>query len=159
MLLIVERVQGAFRECSSLNITRCTSEAKPADVLYLVDASDSMYPQFFYGQMLDYVLQLQCTLNDTLPNRVGMLLFSNRINKVIRLDQYTPQEFYDQVQAVRQDASACCTCCTPLVSVYLLPEKSLIYFIVLTNVMTYTRLKLLSLQRMSSLKGGKILRK
>jgi hypothetical protein len=112
----IQPIQAVFRECSSFNITRCTSEAKPADVMYLVDASESMFPHFFYGQMLDYVLQLQCTLNETLPNRVGMLLFSNQVSKVIPLGRYTPLEFYNRVEAVRQDPTACCTCCTPLVS-------------------------------------------
>ena len=45
------------RTCGSTNVTTCRVQAS-RDILFLVDASDSMEPSAFYGAMLDYVQDL-----------------------------------------------------------------------------------------------------
>ena len=88
LFAIIIKVDASLRNCTIANVTRCTAETEATDVLFLLDSSNSMWPSFFYNQMLDYVQDLQCAMNASLPNNAGMLQFSNRINVAIPLAHY-----------------------------------------------------------------------
>jgi len=72
-----------------------------------------MDPGVFYGEMLDYVEQLFCALNPDDVNRGAVITFSNVVTTQVQLKQYTQEEWFEQIETIRQDDSICCHCCTP----------------------------------------------
>jgi Mg-chelatase subunit ChlD len=102
----------AVRNCNSVPIPPCARQGT-RDIVFLVDASDSMSPDNFYGQMLDFVQTSYCAFDSSEQNRVAMITFAKTIQTVIPLDRYTAQQWFEKVDEVRADGTACCSCCTP----------------------------------------------
>lgn len=90
-------------ECSVVNITDCKVQAKPIDLIYLVDASESLDRNIFYTDLNDYLKLMHCTLNESLPNQASLILFSNRIEVRVPLDYYSTREWFDQVDLIKSD--------------------------------------------------------
>jgi hypothetical protein len=67
----------------------------------------------FYTQMLDYTMALYCAFDPAAKNQAGMIVFGQDIKVVIPLGIYSRSQWETQVNTVRGDATACCTCCTP----------------------------------------------
>lgn len=101
--------QGNFE---TLNIPPCQDEF-PRSILFVMDGSNSLSKNDFYGPMLDYALGLYCAMHPQFPHQVGMLIFGEKIQPLITLSQYTRAQWFTQVQRIRDEASACCSCCTP----------------------------------------------
>lgn len=100
--------------CSSSsfnNVTEC-DDPLPRDLLFLVDASNTMDRRRFYREMLDYTLALYCAFPQQSGNQAGMVLFSEKIFVRIPLAQYNREEWFREIEAVRADETACCSCCT-----------------------------------------------
>lgn len=96
------------------------NDKKPRDLLFIVDASNSMDRKVFYSLMLDFTQSLYCAFHQSVPNRVGMILFGRNIDLVAPLDYYSTREWFDRVEKIREtqylapSEQACCTCCVRL---------------------------------------------
>jgi hypothetical protein len=111
----------------------------PRDILFVVDASQSMDSNIFFGphtnptwpasgpqfipSMLDIVEELFCRLyNNATDHKVGLLIFSHTVKVFIPLAAYTPADFINRVEVIRQTknspAPVCCSCCTPLAEAF-----------------------------------------
>jgi hypothetical protein len=88
-------------------------ELVPRDLLFMVDGSNSMNRNKFYGEMLEYCLALYCSFSPALSNQAGMIVFNKNIQVVIPLAQYSRQQWEVKVNGVRADQTQCCSCCTP----------------------------------------------
>ena len=107
---------------SSSNSTYCAAISPPVppcptqearDLLFLVDTSNSMNRVRFYSTMLDYTQSLYCAFDPRETNQAGMILFAQNVYVRIPLGPYSQDEWFSQVETVRSDDTACCSCCTP----------------------------------------------
>jgi len=107
---------SAARTCASVNVPLCQIRVN-RDLLFLVDASDSLDPVRFNKEMLDYVQSLFCAFNPLDVNRAGMITFAKEITTRIPLDTYTPAQWFSQVDDIRSQ-NLCCSCCTPTATAF-----------------------------------------
>src|SRR4051812_17399215 len=63
--------------------------------------------------MLDYVESLWCSLDTSSTNRGAMITFGSEVKVQIPLQEYSQQEWYENIEKVRTDSTICCKCCTP----------------------------------------------
>jgi hypothetical protein len=111
-LEVVPRSLQGRRDCRSTPVPPCARRGN-RDIIFLVDASDSMSPANFYGQMLDYVQTAFCAFDNADNNRAAMITFAREIVTRIPLAQYTAEQWFSAIDDVRADGSVCCSCCTP----------------------------------------------
>jgi len=98
----------------------CASTAG-RDVVIVVDASAAMGAELFYGNMIDMLHDLYCTLEGS-DSQVGVLLLPGSSNpfvcdaysSYIPLQRHTPQAFHDALEDLRADTEACCGGSVPL---------------------------------------------
>lgn len=100
------------RDCSSTPVPPCAKRGN-RDIVFLVDASDSMSPSNFYGQMLDFVQTAFCAFDSADTNRAAMITFARQIVTRIPLAKYSAAQWFNKVDLVRDDSTVCCSCCTP----------------------------------------------
>lgn len=101
-----------LRTCGGSDVPECRVRA-PRDIIFLVDASDSMDPSQFYGNMLDYVQDLWCTLNINDLNRGALITFGDQVKIQVPFREYSPTEWFSAIELLRSDSTSCCKCCTP----------------------------------------------
>jgi len=97
------------------------SSASGRDVIILVDASDAVGADIFYGKMIDMLHDLYCTIEGT-NSRVGLILLPGSSNpyvcdaytSYIPLQQHTSADFHARLEALRNDTGACCGKSVPL---------------------------------------------
>jgi len=92
----------------------CPQQQLPREIMFIVDASNTIDPVRFYGEMLDFLQEIYCALHVEAGNRGSLITFGGAVQVRIPLAPYTPQEWFDRVEQVREDRSVCCSCCTPL---------------------------------------------
>lgn len=119
-LLALGYVEAA-RTCSTVTVPPCQFRTA-RDLLFLVDASDSLDPARFQTDMLDYTQSLFCAFNTADVNRAGMITFASEITTRIPLAQYTPTQWFAQVEQVRSQ-NLCCSCCTPTATAFLVAKQ------------------------------------
>jgi len=110
------QINPGAASCAAANVPPCAQRAA-RDLLFLVDSSNSMDPNRFYGEMLDYTQLLFCAFDSADANRVGMIIFAQQIKVQIPLGQYSKDQWFALVNKVRASRTtatpACCSCCTP----------------------------------------------
>jgi len=104
-------VASAQRTCQSVDVPACQVRVA-RDLLFLVDASDSLNPARFQDEMLNYVQSLFCAFNQQDVNRAGMVTFNKDIKERIPLAKYSTNEWFSRVEDIRGQ-NLCCSCCTP----------------------------------------------
>ncbi|KAH9261105.1 hypothetical protein BASA81_000809 [Batrachochytrium salamandrivorans] len=118
MAVFSPRVLGSPTYCNFISppVPLCT-DVTPRDLVFLVDGSDSISPDRFYTELLDYTQALYCAFDPNQPNQAAMVVFNGQIRTMIDLAQWTQEQWFTQVEAVRatRDTAneACCSCCTP----------------------------------------------
>lgn len=120
LLALCNSMVANARTCSSMTVTPCAVRAN-RHILFLVDASDSMDPARFQREMLDYTQSLYCAFNPADVNQAGMITFASQIATQIPLAQYTPTQWFQQVEDVRAK-QLCCSCCTPTATAFQLAK-------------------------------------
>jgi hypothetical protein len=98
----------------------CAS-TKPRDVVIIVDASEAVGREVFYGRMIDMLHDLYCAIENS-GSQVGVLLLPGSNNpyvcdaytSYIPLQKYSSEEFHNKLEALRNDESACCGRSVPL---------------------------------------------
>ena len=106
--------QSLSSYCDSISppVPACP-DPDPRDLHFLVDGSNSMNPNKFFREMLDYCMSLYCAFEEDSPNQAGMIIFNSQIRTVIPLAKYTRGEWYDRIEAIRATKgtsdAACCT--------------------------------------------------
>lgn len=87
------------------------------DIMFLLDGSNSMDPNRFYGEVLDYTLQIWCSFQQDQANKAGVVLFNQRVEVIVPMAIYTRQQWQQKVLTIRESRNttnpACCSCCTP----------------------------------------------
>jgi hypothetical protein len=96
----------------------------PTDIMFMVDASNSLNRTLFYTNMMDYLLQVYCVLDPKVENRAGMLTFAQEIKVQIPMKAYTRNDWQAKINAVKADPTACCSCCTPTAEVRIYLSKN-----------------------------------
>jgi len=102
-----------FRLRNSLASVETVSDAEvPVRFIYMIDASKSINRTYFYNDLLGMI---EDSL-DELPvgSEVGVLTFSDKVNEILPLRNYSKAELVSKVDELRQDESLCCVCCTPI---------------------------------------------
>jgi hypothetical protein len=61
---------AALDYCGEYNTPQCPNKGIPRDLLFLVDGSNSMDPDKFFREMLDYTLSLYCAFDPSVSNQV-----------------------------------------------------------------------------------------
>ena len=97
------------------------SSAGGRDIIIIVDASDAVGEEIFYGKMIDMLHDLYCTIEGT-NSRVGLILLPGSSNpyvcdaytSYIPLQQHTSDSFHARLEALRNDTGACCGKSVPL---------------------------------------------
>ena len=89
-------------------------DLQPRDLLFVIDASNTMDRQIFYTLMMDFAQTLYCAFEQNIPNRAGMILFGQHIDLKIPLDFYSTRQWFSEVEKIRADETSCCTCCVRL---------------------------------------------
>jgi hypothetical protein len=113
LLITVLQFAHAGTYCDAINprVPPC-AEKSPRDLLFLVDGSQSMNRDRFYGEMLDYCLSLYCAFDPTRNNQAGMIVFNQQIQTYVPLAIYSQDQWFNQVQTVRNtrntNSPACC---------------------------------------------------
>jgi hypothetical protein len=51
----------------------------PRDILFIVDASNSMDEDQFYSSVLNYTTLIYCSFDAALPNKIGLMVFAEEI--------------------------------------------------------------------------------
>src|SRR5688500_8172126 len=108
---------SAGRTCADVDVPPCPQRAN-RDILFLVDASESMDPDRFYRVMLDFTQSIYCAFDRRDVNRAGMVIFSSRIYEAIEFKTYSPEQWFTAVEALRATANLCCSCCTPTANAF-----------------------------------------
>ena len=98
----------------------CAS-TKPRDVVIIVDASEAVGREVFYGRMIDMLHDLYCAIENS-GSQVGVLLLPGSNNpyvcdaytSYIPLQKYSSEEFHNKLEDLRNDADACCGRSVPL---------------------------------------------
>lgn len=110
---------AASSYCNSINppVTECVDRS-PRDLLFLVDASNSMNRVRWYTAMLNYVEALYCAFDKVAPNQAGMIIFAENITTVIPLGRYSRTQWFTKVEEIRGQPDRCCSCCTPLAEAF-----------------------------------------
>ena len=91
------------------------------DIIILVDASEAVGSEVFYGKMIDMLHDLYCTIEGT-GSQVGVLLLPGAGNpyvcdaytSYIPLQQHTSEDFHASLERMRADEGACCGRSVPL---------------------------------------------
>ena len=91
------------------------------DIIILVDASEAVGREVFYGKMIDMLHDLYCTIEGT-GSQVGVLLLPGAGNpyvcdaytSYIPLQQHTSEDFHASLERMRADEGACCGRSVPL---------------------------------------------
>jgi hypothetical protein len=109
------------RTCATVTVPPCQIRVA-RDLLFLVDASDSLDPLRFQTEMLNYVQSLFCAFNTNDINRAGMITFASEITTRIPLDRYTPTQWFQKVDEVRAQ-NLCCSCCTPTATAFMVARE------------------------------------
>lgn len=105
------RVSATVCVVGDITVPEC-EDPRARDLLFLVDASNTMDRERFFSEMLDFVAALYCAFSPLSNNQAGLILFSSKIFVRIPLDEYSRNEWSDLVEDVRSDDSSCCECCT-----------------------------------------------
>ena len=98
----------------------CAS-TKPRDVVIIVDASQAVGREVFYGRMIDMLHDLYCAIENS-ASQVGVLLLPGSNNpyvcdaytSYIPLQKYSSEEFHAKLEELRNDENACCGRSVPL---------------------------------------------
>ena len=88
-------------------------EIAPRDLLFIVDASDSIDREKFYTSTLDFIQHVVCVLNVGQNNQAGLIIFNSEIRAAILLGTYSPEQWFDAIEAIRADPTVCCLKGTP----------------------------------------------
>ena len=112
LLLLQLAIQISSSYCDGLIVDPCIIQ-QPRDFIFLLDASQSISKQDFYGPMIDYVQAIFCAFDPQLNNQVGLILFASEIKTYISFEPWTRDEWFNQTERLRADPTACCSCCTP----------------------------------------------
>jgi hypothetical protein len=115
MSTIQAQIDPTSQECTKLQENGCDDLTH--DVLFIVDASNSMDPNRFYAEMLDFTELLYCGFNAAPPNQAGLILFNDQVQVVIPLANYGRDSWFNQIEGVRNEQNSaitpCCRCCSP----------------------------------------------
>lgn len=90
----------------------------PRDLIFVVDASESIDRDKFYTSTLDFIQAAVCVLNVGQSNQAGLIIFNSAIRAAIPLGSYSPGEWFDQVEAIRNDPTVCCLKGTPMAEAF-----------------------------------------
>jgi hypothetical protein len=101
---------GATPACSPQ-----TSEG-PRDVVFVVDASEAIGVELFYGKVLDLLNTLYCASHEGTQSQASIILYPapakaevcGTYQVLAPLARYTTQEWFDKIEEIRADTSACC---------------------------------------------------
>lgn len=115
---------GALDHCNRLAIDMC-QRREPRDIIFLLDASNSVDRDFFYTKTLDAARDLICAFDPRANNQFGLILFNKEVREVVKLAPYTHQQWESQIEKIRSNDTNCCTCCTPIAEAFDLAKKVL----------------------------------
>jgi hypothetical protein len=115
-LLVLQWVEAGPCAIIVPPIPKC-QDSSQRNILFVVDASNTMDIDRWYSQLLTYTEQLYCSLNAGALNKVGMVLFGSKIYTAIPMARYSFTEWFNKVEAIRASRNTtnagCCSCCTP----------------------------------------------
>ena len=100
------------------------SDANDRDVVFLVDVSDAVTRDAFDAKLTELLLTLFCASHEGTESQAGVVLYPapksaetcGAYQVAIPLARYTTREWFDAVEALRSDTSACCGSGTDSVS-------------------------------------------
>lgn len=110
--------------CKNVNVPPCPRK-EPRDIVFLLDASNSVDREDFFTKTLDVTRDLICAFDQKAGNQFGLVIFNSEVREVIKLAPYSHQEWEQQIEMVRSNATNCCSCCTPLAEAFELSSKIL----------------------------------
>lgn len=96
--------------CANFSVPQCEYRLN-RDLLFIVDASESLDPARFNGEMLDYTQALFCAFDVRDVNKAGMIMFNKNVRVEIPLDFYTREQWFAKVEEVRAK-NLPVNCCT-----------------------------------------------
>lgn len=111
-----DRRLGA-KDCSSFVVPQCYTNVD-RDVIFLIDASDSMDRAKFYTSELDLIQSVYCAFDPSVNTRAALITFSSTVTTRIPLALHTAPQWFEKVDLIRSDPAACCKCCAPLAEAF-----------------------------------------
>ncbi len=106
----------AVPACTSGPIAPTCAVRANRDILFLVEGSDKIDPSRFFGELLDYTKGLFCAFNPADTVRAGLVVFGKTTEEMVPFKQYSADEWYTAVDALKTQQEGCCACCSPLAS-------------------------------------------
>lgn len=103
------------------------NDKQPRDLLLVLDGSNTIAEERFFGEILDFALSVFCRFDVDAPNQLGIVVFGKHVQVRVPLAQYSRQEWEREVESLRAmrgttDNPPCCDCCVSI-SVHVLKEN------------------------------------
>lgn len=108
---------GTVRDCTQFYVPVCEIQTN-RDLVFLLDASESLDRAKFYTIELDVIQSIFCSVNPGFKNRGALATFSNVVTTRIPFALYTAAQWFAKVELIRTNPLACCRCCTPLAEAF-----------------------------------------